>query len=62
MDGITVSMAMNFSKLWETVRDRSAGVLQSMESQRVRQETWQLNNNNLRYILAQNLKVNLIKY
>ena len=25
MDGITVSMAMNLSKLWETVRDREAG-------------------------------------
>ena len=61
LDGITVSVATNLGKLWEMLRDRLAGVLQSMGSQRVKQETWQQNNNNLRYILAQNLKLNLIR-
>ena len=35
LDGITGSMDMNLSKLWELVMDRLAGVLQSMGSQRV---------------------------
>ena len=35
LDGITNSMDMNLSKLWELVMDRLAGVLQSMGSQRV---------------------------
>ena len=35
-DSITDSMGMNLSKLWETVRTGKPGVLQSMESQRVR--------------------------
>ena len=30
------SMDMSLSKLWETVKDRKAGMLQSMGSQRVR--------------------------
>ena len=33
--GITDSMDMSLSKLWELVMDREAGVLQSMGSQRV---------------------------
>ena len=35
LDGITNSMHMSLSKLWELVMDREAGVLQSMGSQRV---------------------------
>ena len=36
LGSITDSMDMNLSKLQEVVEDRIAGVLQSMESQRVR--------------------------
>ena len=35
LDGITVLMDMNLSKLWETVKDRKPGMLQSMGLQRV---------------------------
>ena len=35
LDGITDSMDMGLSKLWELVVDREPGVLQSMGSQRV---------------------------
>ena len=39
LDGITDSMDMSLSKLWELVMDREAcGVLQSMGSQRVRHD------------------------
>ena len=38
LDGITDSMDMNLSKLREIVEDRKPGMLQSMESQRVRNE------------------------
>ena len=34
--GITTSMEMNLSKLWETVKDREAGMLQSMGLRKVR--------------------------
>ena len=35
VDGITGSVDMSLGKLWELVRDREPGVLQSVESQRV---------------------------
>ena len=35
LDGITNSMDMSLSRLWEMVMDREPGVLQSMESQRI---------------------------
>ena len=38
MDGITDSMDMSFSKLWELVMDRKPGVLESIGSQRVRHD------------------------
>ena len=43
MDGITDSMDMSLSKLWEMMRRGKPSVLQSMGSQRVGQ-TEQLNN------------------
>ena len=36
LDSITNSTDMNVSKLWEIVKDREAGVLQSMGLQRIR--------------------------
>ena len=38
LDGITDSMDMSLSKLWELAMDRVPGVLQSMGPQRVRHD------------------------
>ena len=35
LDGITDSTYLSLNKLWEIVKDRKPGVLQSMESQRL---------------------------
>jgi len=45
LDGITNSMDMSLSKLREIVKDREAGSVQSMGSQRVGETTEKLNNN-----------------
>ena len=43
LDGITDSMDMSLSKLWESVMDREAWVLQSRGLQRVGRDSTELN-------------------
>ena len=38
LDGITDAMNINLGKLWEMVRDREPGMVQSMGCQRVRND------------------------
>ena len=38
LDGITDSMDMSLSKLWDILKDKKPGVLQSMGSQRIRHD------------------------
>ena len=52
LDGITDSMDMNLSKLWELVMDREACMLQSMVSQGVIQSATELNSNKATLFLS----------
>ena len=47
LDGIADSTGMTLGKLWEMVKDREPGVLQSMGSQRVRYDSTTGNQQNL---------------
>ena len=58
LDGITDSMDMRLSKLWETVKDGKPGVLQFV-GHKEPDTTQQLNNNKCVFILQTKLKFNM---